>query len=140
MICLDFAGGFNKNFSQDDPECAKSQSGWYIIYASCPIIWASKLQTQVDLSTMGAEYISLSSALCEVIPIMQLIEEVKQHGFCVLCTVPYFYCKAFKDNYGTLELARLPEMRSCTKRINTSGRMYIMGRLRYFPLVQTTNL
>ena len=31
---------------------------WIIFYAGCPIIWTSKLQSQVDLSTTEAEYIS----------------------------------------------------------------------------------
>ena len=41
---------------------AKSQSGWVITYAGCPITWSSKLQTFMALSTMEAEYVTLSSA------------------------------------------------------------------------------
>ncbi len=48
---------------------------------------------------------------------MKLIEEIKQHGFCVLCTLLYIYHKAFKDNSGALEYVWLPKVRSCTKQI-----------------------
>ncbi|KAL7447684.1 hypothetical protein ACHAXS_000067, partial [Conticribra weissflogii] len=80
----DFAGAFQSEFSQQDPACAKSRSGWYIMYTGCPIVWASKLQTLVALSTTEAEYIALSSALRDIIPIMQLIDEMKGKGFQVL--------------------------------------------------------
>ena len=51
------------------------------MYGGCPLIWASKLKTEVALSTMEAEYISLSQDLCNVIPLMGLMKEMKQFGF-----------------------------------------------------------
>ncbi|KAL7472809.1 hypothetical protein ACHAXS_013175 [Conticribra weissflogii] len=69
------------------------------------------------LFTTEAEYISLSSALCNVIPIMKLFEEIKQHGFCVLCTLLYIYHEPFEDNSGALEYVWLPKVRSCPKQI-----------------------
>ena len=62
-----------------DPSTAKSQSGWIISYANCPVIWCSKLQTQVALSTTEAEYIALSWALHDVIPVMSLLSEMRHH-------------------------------------------------------------
>ncbi|KAL7460028.1 hypothetical protein ACHAXS_000496, partial [Conticribra weissflogii] len=50
-----------------DPVGTKSRSGWYLMYTGCPIVWASKLQTLIALSTTKAEYIALFSALCDVI-------------------------------------------------------------------------
>jgi hypothetical protein len=114
----DFSGNWNKAFAHIDPSTAKSRSGWVVFYANCPIIWASKLQTQVTLSTTEAEYIALSMALRDVIPIMLLIQEMKERNFQVICTEPYVYCKVFEDNSGALELARLPKLRPRTKHIN----------------------
>jgi hypothetical protein len=60
----DFSGNWNKSSAAHDPSTAKSRSGWIIFYAGCPIIWASKMQSQVALSTTEqAEYISLSMSL-----------------------------------------------------------------------------
>ncbi|KAL7480661.1 hypothetical protein ACHAW6_006333 [Cyclotella cf. meneghiniana] len=89
---------------------AKSRSGWIIFYAACHLIWTTKLQSQVALSTTEAEYITMSRALCDVIPIMQLIDEMRKHKFQVICTQPVVYCKIFEDNSGGLELARLPKL------------------------------
>ena len=56
----DFAGNWNRQYAMTDPAAAKSRSDWIISYANCPIIWASKLQTQVAFRTTEAEYIALS--------------------------------------------------------------------------------
>jgi hypothetical protein len=89
-----------------------------VFYAGCPVIWASKLQTQVALSTTEAEYIAMSQSLRDVLPIMFLVQENCKKGFQVICTKPYVYCKVFEDNFGALELARLPKLCPCTKHIN----------------------
>ena len=72
-----------------------SHGGGVCLYAGCHIIWASKLQSLVALSTIKAEHIALSSSLCDVIPVIQLMIEIPKNGFPVLCTAPYVYYKAF---------------------------------------------
>jgi len=114
----DFSGNWNKQFASVDPSTSKSRSGWVVFYAGCPVCWASKLQSQVALSTTEAEYIAMSQALRDVIPVMNLIQEMKEKGFHVICTLPNVYCKVFEDNSGALELARLPKLRPRTKHIN----------------------
>jgi hypothetical protein len=50
-------------FSVEDglkPICTKSRTGYAIKYCDVPILWVSKMQTQIALSTMEAEYIDLS--------------------------------------------------------------------------------
>ncbi len=59
----DFSGNLNKHLTPFDPSTAKSRSGWIVFYAGCPVIWVSKLQTQVALSTTEAEYIAMSQSL-----------------------------------------------------------------------------
>ena len=114
----DFSGNWNRSFARVDPSTSKSRSGWIVFYAGCPVCWASKLQSQVALSTTEAEYIAMSQALRDVIPVMNLIQELGEKGFEVICTKPHVYCKVFEDNSGALELARLPKLRPRTKHIN----------------------
>jgi hypothetical protein len=114
----DFSGLWNKAFAPVDPSTSKSRSGWNIFYAGCPVSWASKLQSQVALSTTEAEYIAMSQALCDIIPIMGQLQEMRKQDLKVLCTKPYVNCKVFEDNSGTLELARLPKLCPRTKHIN----------------------
>jgi hypothetical protein len=59
----DFSGNRNKHLALFDPSTAKSRSGWIVFYAGCPVIWASKLETQVALSTTEAEFIAMSQSL-----------------------------------------------------------------------------
>ena len=46
-----------------------SRTGFVIRYAGCPIIWSSKLQTEIALSTAEAEYIAMSQVLWEALPV-----------------------------------------------------------------------
>ena len=59
--------------SSHDPLSAHSRTGYVIIYAGCSIIWASKMQSIIALSTTESEYIDISSSLCEVIGVLNLI-------------------------------------------------------------------
>ncbi len=81
----DFSGRFNKIFLKMNRHVPNitlaGASSMTVVQSSAH----QKLQIKVAFSTLGAEYISLSSALYVVIPIMQLIEEIKQHGFFFLC-------------------------------------------------------
>ena len=54
---------------------AKSWSGWVITYINRLIILASKLQTQVALSTTEAEFISLPTGLRDTIPLMLMARD-----------------------------------------------------------------
>ena len=47
------------------------------MYAGLPIIWKSQIQTEIALSTTEAEYVGLSQALREAIPLMNLIKEIE---------------------------------------------------------------
>ncbi|KAL7463198.1 hypothetical protein ACHAXS_003573 [Conticribra weissflogii] len=91
----DFSGSFKKislKMNQHVPNLTLAgASSMTVVQSSAH----QKLQIKVAFSTLEAEYISLSNALYVVIPIMQLIEEFKQHVF-FLCTLPYVYCKSFE--------------------------------------------
>jgi hypothetical protein len=134
----DFSGLWNKEFTPVDPSTAKSWSGWIIFYAGCPISWASKLQSQVALSTTEAEYIAMSQALRNVIPIMNLIQEMREQDFQVICTEPYVCCKVFEDYSGALGLARLSKLRPRTKHINVCYHHFCehvrKGLIKIFPI------
>ncbi len=45
-----------------------SRADYIITYCGCPIYWASKLQTEIALSTTESEYITLSMVTCEQLP------------------------------------------------------------------------
>ena len=61
-VDADFAGGW-KDVNHNIPESVLSRTGFFIMYAGCPVTWGSKLQTEISLSTTESEYIALSSAI-----------------------------------------------------------------------------
>eukprot|EP00980_Cylindrotheca_fusiformis_P020026 scaffold7110_cov112-Cylindrotheca_fusiformis.AAC.1 len=117
FVDADFAGSWQHRSSQD-PLSACSRTGYVIMYAGCPIIWASKMQTLVALSTTEAEYIALSSALREVISVINLMNELKARGFNLNDKQPLVKCKVFEDNQSCIEIAMNHRTRPRTKHLS----------------------
>ena len=67
----DFADGWDSDDSSNSDNVL-SRTGFFIFYTGCPIIWSSKLQTEIALYTAEAEYITMSQALLEALPVQQL--------------------------------------------------------------------
>jgi hypothetical protein len=55
---------------------AKSTTGHVIKFCDVPILWVSKMQIQIALSTMEAEYIALSQSTRDLIPIREILNEI----------------------------------------------------------------
>ena len=69
------------------------------MYANCPIIWCSKLQTEITLSTTESEYVALSQSLRDVIPLLDLLRESSKVTPSDDST-PKIHCSIFEDNKG----------------------------------------
>ena len=114
-VDADYCGAYNHN-EGNDPSMCRSRTGYVIKYANCPIIWASKLQTELALSTTEAEYIALSQATRELLPMQELLKEVSNY-FNLSKTDMITKCTVFEDNTGAEELARTAKYRPRTKYI-----------------------
>ena len=111
----DFAGPFDKT-SSEDPENVLSRTGHVIKCMNCPMLWVSKMQSEIALSSTESEYIALSTALRDVIPIKGLIEEINR-AYKLMSSTPTINCILFEDNNGALELATAPKIRPRPKHI-----------------------
>jgi hypothetical protein len=105
-VDADFAGlwGFE---DPQDPTCVKSRTGYVLCLSGCPIIWASKLQSDIALSTMEAEYNALSMALKELLPLKRLVETVAGAVQIPLHPTTAMRVTVWEDNTGALTLANL---------------------------------
>ena len=102
----DFMGLFGKE-NPVDPTSAKSRTGYVICINGFLIIWSSKLQDGVALSTMMAEYYALSTAMRDVLPLRDLAKGVaKGMGILQDCLTD-FKTTMWEDNNGALSLANL---------------------------------
>ena len=107
-----------------------SRTGFVLKYAGCPIFWSSKLQTEIALSTAEAEYIALSSALREVIPLMTMMLEINDIFPLHICP-PDFYCTVWEDNQSCIAMATSQKFSPRTKHIALKYhhfRSYVMNK------------
>ena len=114
----DFCGLWHKDRAEQDANTARLRMGYLLTYAGCSLVWASKLLGPFCLSTMEAEYVALSNSLRQVVPIMDLLEELRAKDIISQEHTPKVFCKAFGDNLGAYEMAKMPRMRPRTKHIN----------------------
>ena len=114
-VDADFAGAW-KDGDQDCAESVLSRTRFVIMYAGCPITWQSKLQTEIALSTTESEYIALSTAMREVIPFLNLLQEISD-VFDLPSTKPIFNCKVWEDNESCIKVATNPKFTPRTKHI-----------------------
>ena len=133
-VDADFGGLFSTEDKQD-PVSVKSRTGYIITDRGAPLMWASKMQTQVALSTMEAECIALSQSMRDLIPIREILKEIMTIVFEVSPVITYHsHLKAFADTIGTashvipqstvyedneacLKFARMPKLTPRTKHI-----------------------
>jgi hypothetical protein len=118
FVDSDWSGLWDKSIAATDSSTARSRHGFIVEYCGCPLIWASQLQTEIALSSTEAEYIGLSKALRETIPIMNILQEMKNLKYKIGITNPKVHCKVFEDNSGALEMAKVHKFRPRTKHIN----------------------
>ena len=117
-VDADFAGNWRQHDAHIDPMTSKSHWGWLVCFAGAPITWASKMQTITAMSTTKAEYIAPSTSLREVIPMMGMLQEAREHGLQVDYLPPKLHCTVFEDNSvpcnlpGFLKSARGPNILS----------------------------
>ena len=115
FVDADFASGWTQA-DADNAEQVMSRTGFVIRYAGCPIGWSSKLQSEIALSTAEAEYIALSQALREVIPLMTLLQELGT-VFKLYTAKPDFMCKVWEDNQSCIAMAESTKFSPRTKHI-----------------------
>ena len=76
------------------------------------------MQTTIALSTTEAEYVALSTALRDVIYLINLTKEIEAHGIPMPTDKkPQVTCRVFEDNVGALELANNHKLRPRTKHL-----------------------
>ena len=71
----DFAGLWGHEDPQDSI-CARSRTGFVITFDNCPLLWVSKIQTEIALSTLHSEYVALSHSVRAILTLKSMIKEV----------------------------------------------------------------
>jgi hypothetical protein len=103
-VDADFAGLFNVENALD-PICSKSRTGYVIFLGKCPIAWVSRLQHETALSTTESEYIALSQAMRELIPMRNLVTKVAEILGSPELAVK-MHSTVYEDNNGCISQAK----------------------------------
>jgi hypothetical protein len=74
-VDADFAGVFNLE-DAEDPRSVRSRTAYMLTLGDVPILWKSKLQPQIALSTMEAEYIALLTSMQSLLPVKQILKKI----------------------------------------------------------------
>ena len=89
-----------------------------VTFANCPLLWVSKLQTEISLSTLHSEYVALSHTVRALLPLKILNKEVidslgidsENLKFVSSSTI-------YEDNNGSIVVATSPRMTPTSKHI-----------------------
>ena len=57
-----------------DPICARIRTGFVVNFVNFPLLWVSKIQAEIDLSTLHSEYVALSHSVRALLPLKSLIK------------------------------------------------------------------
>ena len=102
----DFAGLWTHDDKQD-PHCVRSRTGYVICLSYCPVLWKRKLQTEIALSTMEAEYVALSTSCRDLFPLIDITNELCNAVKVKMQPDTQMHIKIHKDNVGALTLGKL---------------------------------
>ncbi len=124
-VDADFAGMWHQQHSALR-ENVLSRTGYITTFCGCPIHWVSKLQSEIALSTTESEYIALSMATRELLPLRRLLQEIHHHSLITLPSENIFNItkmptliatQVYEDNEACIVLAHSETSKVRTKHI-----------------------
>jgi hypothetical protein len=119
-VDADFAGLWNIA-DTNDPASVRSRTGYVITLGTVPVIWKSKLQSGIALSTCEAEYIAASQAMRELLPLLDILNAIT-----TIMGIPRdpntTISSVWEDNEAALTIMNnhvngLPKLTPCTRHI-----------------------
>ena len=102
----DFAGLWSVE-DKTSPESVKSRTGFVLMLSGVPVLWFSKLQSEISLSTFEAEYIALSTAMRDLLPFRSLLQEISSSVGLSPTITATIHTRVWEDNAAAEKLAKL---------------------------------
>ena len=110
-----FSGAWDSS-DPSNPENIMSRTGYTIMYAECPVLWVSCLQTEIALIKTESEYTALSQSMRDVNPLMSLLNEIVL-VFLIYRPKTKVQYTVFEDNTSCITVDKAPNMTTRTNHI-----------------------
>ena len=114
-VDANFAGGWSKE-DAGDTNNVLFRTGFVVFHAGCPLVWASRMQKKISLSTAESEYVACSTAMRDVLSLIQLMQEIHKI-FPVNKAKPIMNCNVYEDNESCIAMAKNRKFSPRTKHI-----------------------
>ena len=118
--CYDayFTGLWVHEYPQD-PIFARIITGFVVTFSNCPLLWVSKLHTEIDIYTLHSEYVKLSHSVRALLLLKIIIKEMIENlgidsekmNFVSSSTL-------YEENNGDIVVEISPSMTSTSKQIS----------------------
>ena len=90
-----------------------------VTFDNCPLLWVSKLQTEMALSTLHSEYVALSHSVRALLPVKILIKEVIDNLGIDSENLKFVSSSTiYEDNNRAIVVAKSPRMTPSSKHIS----------------------
>ena len=98
---------------------ARSRTGFVVTFANFPLLWMSKLQTEIALSKLHTEYVALSHSVRALLPLKSPFKEVIDNLVIDNENLKFMSSSTiYEDNNGFIVVATSPRMTPTSKHIS----------------------
>ena len=101
------------------PICARIRTGFVVTFSNCSLLWLSKIQTEIALSTIHSKYVALSHSVRALLPLKSLIKEVIDNLGIDSDNLKFVSSSTiYEDNNGAIVVETSPRMTPTSKHVD----------------------
>ena len=114
----EYFAGLGVHENPQEPIFARSRTGFVVTFANFPLLWISKLHTDISIYTLHSEYVELSNSVRALLPLKGLINEVIDNLGIDSNNLKFVSSSTiYKDNNGAIFVETSPMMTPKSKNI-----------------------
>ena len=103
--------GQRRHENPQDSIFAKSRNVFVVTFANCPLLWVSKLNTEIYIFNLHLDYVQLSHSVRTLLPLKIIIKEVIYNLGIDSEKLKFVSCSNFcEENNGAVVVSKIPRM------------------------------